>query len=226
MFTGIIEHLGKIESLTISPTGGRISVHAPTLASKLGVANSVAVNGCCLTIVSSTDGRFSADLSNETVAKTSFGAASSQLKQGSQVNLEQPLTAGKEFGGHFVLGHVDGTGTVAAINRDGESWRYVVHIPRGIEHHVVSKGSITIDGISLTIAASNAFAGSSVQGITIELAIIPYTYEHTNIRERKPGDTVNLEFDILGKYVERYLSARAESPAQRLTISQLVDQGF
>ena len=136
------------------------------------------------------------------------------------------MTAGKEFGGHFVLGHVDGTGTVTAINPDGESWRYVVHIPKEIAHHVVSKGSITIDGISLTIAASNAFAGSSVQGVAVELAIIPYTYEHTNIRERKPGDVVNLEFDILGKYVERYLSARAESPAQPLTISQLVDQGF
>src|SRR5437868_518272 len=225
MFTGIIEHLGKIESLTISPTGGRVSIHAPTLASKLAVANSIAVNGCCLTIVSATNGHFSADLSNETVGKTSFGAASGQLKQGSQVNLEQPLTAGKEFGGHFVLGHVDATGTVVAISPDGESWRYVVHIPKEIAH-VVSKGSITIDGISLTIAASNAFAGSSAQGVGVELAIIPYTYEHTNIRERKPGDAVNLEFDTLGKYVERYLSARAESPAQRLTIPQLVDQGF
>src|SRR5258708_35803799 len=111
MFTGIIEHLGTIESLALRDDGGRVTIHAPTLASSLAVSNSIAVNGCCLTIVSVDHDKFSADLSGETVRKTSFGANSgTALRKGSRVNLEQPLTAGKEFGGHFVLGHVDGTG--------------------------------------------------------------------------------------------------------------------
>lgn len=218
MFTGIIEHLGTIESLSVGPEGGRVTIHALTLASKLAVSNSIAVNGCCLTIVSVNENRFSADLSPETITKTSFGATTGKLEKGAQVNLEQPLTAGKEFGGHFVLGHVDAAGSVIDLQRDGESWRYVVRIPEKLGHHLVSKGSITIDGVSLTIARA--------QGSDIEIAVIPYTYEHTNVRHRKPDDTVNLEFDILGKYVERYLNARGAASPSRFTIPQLVEEGF
>ena len=226
MFTGIIDHLGTIESLNVGAQGGRITVHAPTLASKLAVSNSIALNGCCLTIISADKERFSADLSPETIAKTSFGAHASKLEKGAQVNLEQPLTAGKEFGGHFVLGHVDAAGTVTALQRDGESWRYVVRIPENFAHQLVSKGSITIDGVSLTIAMYHVFAASSVQVVSVQVAVIPYTYEHTNIRHRKPGDAVNLEFDILGKYVERYLSARSASAGSSVTVAQLLEQGF
>lgn len=218
MFTGIIEHLGTIESLTVSPEGGRITVHAPTLGGKLAVAKSIAVNGCCLTIISLENNRFSADLSGETIAKTSFGASSGALREGAEVNLEQPLTAGQEFGGHFVLGHVDGFARVAYLRPEGESWWYGIEVPRMFAPHIVDKGSVTIDGISLTIARS--------QQNFIEIAVIPYSYEHTNIRRRKPGDAVNLEFDILGKYVERYLSARNATAPPRLTISPLVEQGF
>src|SRR5580704_7903163 len=107
MFTGIIEHFGTIESLSLSNAGGRVTIHAPTLAGSLAISNSIAVNGCCLTVVSLEGGRFSADLSGETVRKTSFGAGAAGLQPEARVNLEQPLTAGKEFGGHFVLGHVD-----------------------------------------------------------------------------------------------------------------------
>src|SRR5215472_9403192 len=124
MFTGIIEHSGVIESLDIRADGGRVVVHAPTLTDKLAVANSIAVNGCCLTIVSVEKGRFSADLSAETLRKTSFGALSGGLQRGSSVNLEPPLTAGKELGGHFVLGHVDATGHVLALTPEGENWWY------------------------------------------------------------------------------------------------------
>src|ERR1700719_682127 len=127
MFTGIIEHLGTIEPLALRDDGGRATIHAPTLASKLVVSNSIAVNGCCLTIVSVDKDRFSADLSGETVRKTSFGAGA--MKKGARVNLEQPLTAGKEFGGHFVLGHVDGTGQVAHLRPEGENWWYAVEVP-------------------------------------------------------------------------------------------------
>src|SRR6202040_1622749 len=178
MFTGIVEPLGTIESLSLRDDGGRVTIHAPTLASKLAVSNSIAVNGCCLTIVSVDKERFFADLSGETVRRTSFGANSGALEKDSRVNLEQPLTAGKEFGGHFVLGHVDGTGQVAHLRREGESWGYGVQVPEGFARYVVPKGSITVDGISLTVANWH-------DGIA-EIAVIPYTYEHTNIRDRKP----------------------------------------
>src|ERR1700759_5139718 len=129
MFTGIIEHFGTIESLTIGDAGGRVTIHAPTLAGSLAISNSIAVNGCCLTVVSLENGRFTADLSGETVRKTSFGADAGGLQKGARVNLEQPLTAGKEFGGHFVLGHVDTTGRVVGLQANGDSWDYAVELP-------------------------------------------------------------------------------------------------
>jgi riboflavin synthase len=218
MFTGIIEHLGTVESLSVQNDGGRITVHAPTLTSKLAVSNSIAVNGCCLTIISADKDHFSADLSGETIRKTSFGASSGGLRKGARVNLEQPLTAGKEFGGHFVLGHVDGTGRVARLRPEAENWWYGVEIPEGFARYIVPKGSVTIDGISLTVA-------NWQRGI-VEIAVIPFTYEHTNIRDRKPGDAVNLEADILGKYVERYLEARGSATATRISVAELMEQGF
>ena len=218
MFTGIIEHVGTIEALGLKNDGGRVSIHAPTVAPSLAVSNSIAVNGCCLTIIDLHNGRLSADLSGETIIKTSFGAKSGELKKGARVNLEQPLTAGKEFGGHFVLGHVDTVGRVTHLTPEGENWWFGVEVPSEFARYIVSKGSITIDGISLTVARwQNSIA---------DIAVIPYTYEHTNIRDRKPGDAVNLEGDILGKYVERYLDARKESSSGNLRVEQLVNQGF
>ena len=224
MFTGIIEHFGTIESLDLTADGGRVTIHAPTLAHSLAVSNSIAVNGCCLTVISLENGRFSADLSRETIQKTSFGAGAAGLREGARVNLEQPLTAGKEFGGHFVLGHVDTTGRVVDLVQQGESWNFTVQIPDEFGRNIVPKGSITIDGISLTVALTYLFPKP-----TVLIAVIPYTYEHTNIRDRKPGDAVNLEGDILGKYVERYLAARSTAPgeaAPALTVAQLTEQGF
>jgi riboflavin synthase len=218
MFTGIIEHQGIIDSLGLSSEGGRITIHAPTVAPSLAVSNSIAVNGCCLTIVDLHNGRLSADLSGETINKTSFGAKGAELKKGARVNLEQPLTAGKEFGGHFVLGHVDSVGRVTHLTAEGENWWFGVEVPEEFARYIVPKGSITIDGISLTVARW--------QNNIAEVAVIPYTYVHTNIRDRRPGDAVNLEGDILGKYVERYLEARKESSVSQLTIGQLVNQGF
>jgi riboflavin synthase len=218
MFTGIIEHIGTIESLSLSGDGGRVTIHAPSLASKLAVSNSIAVNGCCLTIVSVDKDSFSADLSGETIQKTSFGVGSGVPKRGTRVNLEQPLTAGKEFGGHFVLGHVDGTGRVSHLRPEGENWWYGVKVPDEFARYIVPKGSITIDGISLTVANWH-------DGIA-EVAVIPYTYEHTNIRDRKPSHAVNLEGDILGKYVERYLEARGSSTTTKFSIAELAEQGF
>jgi riboflavin synthase len=220
MFTGIIEHLGTIEVLDLKHDGGRVTIHAPSLAPSLVVSNSVAVNGCCLTIVDLHNSRLSADLSGETIRKTSFGAEGAGLKQRARVNLEQPLTAGKDFGGHFVLGHVDTVGRVTHLTPEGESWWFGVHVPEEFARYVVPKGSITIDGVSLTVARwRNNIA---------EVAVIPYTYEHTNIRDRRPGDAVNLEGDVLGKYVERYLEAREGIPALQtsITLARLQEDGF
>lgn len=232
VFTGIIEHIGTIEALELKAGAGHVTIHAPSLAPKLAVSNSIAVNGCCLTVVTLGKESFSADLSSETIQKTSFGAKKGGLKKGSCVNLEQPLTAGKEFGGHFVQGHVDGTGSVARLEPEGPesgNWWFGVEVPEDFARYIVPKGSITIDGVSLTIARWNS------ETRIAEIAVIPFTYEHSNVRDRKPGDAVNLEGDILGKYVERYLEAReadagageaSHKKATPFTIESLVREGF
>jgi len=227
MFTGIVEHIGTIEALTTGNDGGRVTIRAASIGPSLAVSNSIAVNGCCLTVVALEGDCFSADLSGETLRRTSFGANGAGLKPGSCVNLEQPLTAGKEFGGHFVLGHVDSVGEVTHLRPEGENWWYGVRAPEDFARYIVPKGSITIDGISLTVARWHNFATSQSQRLTVEIAVIPYTYEHTNLRDRKLGDAVNLEGDILGKYIERHLEARKASAAtSALTLEALKDQGF
>ncbi len=220
MFTGIIEHVGTIESLSLRGDGGRVTIHAPGVAASLATSNSVAVNGCCLTVISLDKNSFSADLSGETIRKTSFGAGAHSLKSGTRVNLEQPLTAGKEFGGHFVLGHVDDIGCVTRLEAEGDNWWYGVKVPEEFARYIVLKGSITIDGISLTVAGW--------RNRVVEVAVIPYTYEHTNMRDRKPGDAVNLEGDILGKYIERHLEARGAATDSRspISLARLVEEGF
>ena len=215
MFTGIIEHLGTISCLDLTFAGGTVTVQAPTLTRDLSVSASVAVNGCCLTVVHRDGNHFFAELSRETLAKTSLGS----LKVGARVNLEQAITAGKEFGGHFVLGHVDNIGRVVHLKPEGQSWIYGVEVPEELARYVVSKGSITIDGISLTVARW--------QNRIAEIAVIPYTYEHTNIRDRVAGDAVNLEVDILAKHIERSVGQRetAVKPTP-LKVDELIRQGF
>lgn len=213
MFTGIIEHQGTVETLERRANSGRIVVRAPKLAEELKVAGSVAVNGCCLTVVARTLDGFAADLSPETLRRTTFG----EMKSGTHVNLERPLGAGAELGGHFVQGHVDGVGRVVSLRRataaadaeggsggDGEaSWWLEISLPKEVAAYVAEKGSLAVDGISLTVAA--------VRGGRAGFAIIPYTYLHTNVRGLKKGDAVNLEADVLAKYVERLLVAREAS---------------
>ena len=214
MFTGIIEHVGRIASLEVSSDGGRVRVDAGPLAASLAVAGSVAVNGCCLTVVEVTGESFVADLSGETLRRTSLG----ECKPGARVNLERPLTAGKELGGHFVQGHVDGVGRVTRLEREGPNWWLGVRVPPEVERYVAMKGSIAIDGISLTVA--------TFRDSVAEAAIIPFTYANTNLKELVPGGAVNLEADILAKYVERLLDARHVPAASRLTLERLVDEGF
>ena len=214
MFTGIIELTGTIDALDLQQDGGRLTVRAPEIAASLAVSNSIAVNGCCLTVVSHDNERFSADLSAETIRCTSFG----ELKPSARVNLERPLTAGKEIGGHFVQGHVDGIGRVGHLKPEGENWWLGVRIPDDLARYVALKGSIAVDGISLTVAGWH-------DGIA-EMAIIPFTYAHTNLRDRAPGDAVNLEADMLAKYLERLLDARSDPASLRTTLARLTEEGF
>ena len=214
MFTGLIEHVGWLESTEQNGAGARICVNAGPLAASLAKSGSIAVNGCCLTAVEITGETFAADLSGETLRRTSLG----ELKPGARVNLERPLTTMKEIGGHFVQGHVDGVGRVARIESEGPNWWLGVKIPAELAVYVAMKGSIALDGISLTVAGWH-------DGV-VEAAIIPFTYEHTNLATMAVGDAVNVECDILAKYVERFISARREATPSRLTLAHLVEEGF
>jgi riboflavin synthase len=214
LFTGIVEHVGRIESLEKGPEGGRLRIHAGRLAGSLAVAGSVAVNGCCLTVVELAGEIFAADLSSETLRRTAFG----EMKPGARVNLERPLTAGKEFGGHFMQGHVDAIGRVTRLAPEGSNWWFGVRVPAEVERYVVLKGSIAIDGISLTVASlANAIA---------EVAIIPFTYANTNLQALNVGDAVNLEADILAKYVEKLMDTRRAPAPSRITAARLIEEGF
>lgn len=216
MFTGIIELVGTIRRFEPAGQGGRIEVAIdPTqLAKPFTLGQSIAVNGCCLTVVEAKDDAFAADLSPETLRRTSL----SRIAPGTLVNLERPLRAGDELGGHFVLGHVDGVGRIARLQRDAEEGWLGVQIGPELERYVAMKGSLAIDGISLTVAG---FSGGLA-----EFAIIPYTFAHTNLRQKSEGDLVNVEVDVLARYLERLQEARTEPPASRLTLERLIDEGF
>jgi len=199
MFTGITEHVGKIESLERRADGGVLRVSlagAREIAAEMKLGDSISVNGCCLTVAEFDAQAFSADLSGETLRRTSFG----EKKAGDVVNLERPLAATARLGGHFVQGHVDGIGRVAKLVPEGNNWWLSVSVPEELRRYVAEKGSIAIDGVSLTVARWH--------GGVADFAIIPFTYQHTNIRAMASSNAVNLECDILAKYVESLLAAR------------------
>jgi riboflavin synthase len=214
MFTGLVEYVGTIESLKFSDAGARLRVNAGPLADGLAKSGSIAVNGCCLTAVDISEGTFAADLSGETLRRTSLG----EINPGTRVNLERPLTAMKELGGHFVQGHVDGIGRVARLDSEGANWWFGVRVPDELARYVARKGSIALDGISLTVADWH-------DGI-VETAIIPFTYEQTNLCSLRVGDAVNIECDVLAKYVERMMEARRETVTSRLSVARLIEEGF
>jgi riboflavin synthase len=217
MFTGIIERAGKIESLEHSADGGRLRISlagAPEIAAESKLGDSIAVNGCCLTVVEFDAKSFAADLSGETLRRTAFG----EKRAGNVVNLERPLAAGARLGGHFVQGHVDGVGRVTRLAPEGDNWWLSVRVPEDLRRYVAEKGSIAIDGISLTVARWR-------DGIA-DIAVIPFTCEHTNVHDMRPTDPVNVECDILAKYVESLLAAGKAPVVSHLKMSRLVEEGF
>jgi riboflavin synthase len=220
MFTGLIQETGSV--LHIEQRGGvhRITIHAPTLAARLHLGDSIAVSGVCLTALAmgpeGQPDRFEADLAEETVRRTSL----SQLAPGTLVNLELPTPAGTPLGGHVVQGHVDGVGRLLAlkpVSSDNETtdWWLEVEVPANIQPYVVEKGSIAIEGISLTIARWD--------GERASVAIIPHTYAHTNLRTHQPGDLLNLEADVLLRHAAQ-MRAQERSPA--LTLAFLITNGY
>jgi riboflavin synthase len=202
MFTGIVEEASRIEAITPTKKSIGISVRVGALARGVKLGASVAVNGCCLTVVKISK-RAKATLLHFDVLQESWTRTNLQfLKAGSLVNLERPLRADGELGGHFVTGHVDGTGKIIRWEKSGADHVLEIAAPAAVMRYVVFKGSIAVDGISLTVA------GVTKKGF--RLWIIPHTFEVTTLRERKVGDAVNLEADLLGKYAEKFLAARGK----------------
>lgn len=189
MFTGIIEETGKI----ISVGAGRIAVQAGKVLEGTKIGDSIAVNGVCLTVTTMTSSEFTADVMPETLSRTNLGS----LGKGAWVNLERAMAADGRFGGHIVSGHIDGTGTVSRLEKDGNAvWVYIA-APGPILNLIVEKGSIAIDGISLTVAKVNA--------VEFAVSVIPHTGEETTLLGKKAGDMVNLENDVIGKYVQKLM---------------------
>src|SRR5271156_6593805 len=223
MFTGIIEEVGRVTSIAHEGEGRRLTVAASHLVKELKKGDSIAVSGVCLTAVEITPTSFGADLAEETWNRTSF----SRMKPGALVNLELPMRADGRFGGHIVQGHVDGVGKVIEFERivdsdgrDSENWWLHIEIPPEIEKYAVFKGSISIEGISLTIARLER----NRDAFTCKIAIIPHTVEMTNLGSLKPGDPLNLEADLIAKYVEKM--TKSESAESSFTIEELVQEGF
>lgn len=215
MFTGIIQDVGRVKSLRRLGDAARLEALAPGLSTELRPGDSVAVNGACLTVTGRDGKGFQADLSRETLERSNLGS----LRSGDSINLELPLLPTARLGGHFVQGHVDAVAQVVRIEKQQAFALFRFSLPAEMRAYVVEKGSISVDGISLTVSG----LGKSF----FEVAIIPHTLEHTNLSQRKPGDRVNLECDILAKYVEAALSRRRRDGSQDdLSVQHLRDQGY
>jgi riboflavin synthase len=214
MFTGIIEELGQVASIDINGQQRRLAVASSRLVKELKQGDSISVSGVCLTAVEISKSSFTCDLAQETWLRTSF----SRLKPSAQVNLELPMRANGRFDGHVVQGHVDGIGTVMSFEEvaDGNDFVLQINIPSELMRYVVAKGSLAIEGISLTVAA--------IEETNVQVAIIPHTAEVTNLRSLKPGDPVNLEVDVIAKYVEKMIGAKKAKSTT--TIQKLVRAGF
>jgi riboflavin synthase len=216
MFTGLIEDLGTVRQLQTGTESGRITIATGLPMSEIAVGDSIAVNGVCLTVTSFGGGLFSADVSPESLSRTTLG----DLNPGQRVNLERALRLSDRLGGHLVSGHVDGVGLVLERFRDRNAVRFTLQVPRDLSRYLVEKGSVAVDGISLTVNA--------VGEDTFDLAVIPLSLAKTTLQDRPVGARVNIETDILGKYVERLLSNKGtRSPeTASLGLEFLAKHGF
>jgi riboflavin synthase len=206
MFTGIVEELGVVDGIEDQGDAVRLTVRGPHVVSDAGLGDSIAVNGCCLTVAERDHERFTADVMRETLDKTSLGA----LAPGGKVNLERAVTAHTRLGGHIVQGHVDGTGAIVS-RTPSEHWEVVsVSVPTALARYLVPKGSITVDGISLTVV--DVLDGPEP---TFTVSLIPETLARTTLGFKQPGDPVNLEVDVIAKYVERLLGAQTPTPTNK-----------
>lgn len=212
MFTGIIEELGKVQGLEKSAAGARIVIAAKTVTDDAGEGDSIAVNGVCLTALNITKDSFAADVSDETLRRSTIG----DLRVGSSVNLERAVTPATRLGGHIVQGHVDARGSFLGAMQAGDFWTVRIGYPEEIAAYLVFKGSVAVEGISLTVA--------NLTDEYFEIAVIPKTWELTNLHSLKSGDAVNLEADVIAKYVERILNVREKNTG--VTIEKLKQFGY
>ena len=214
MFTGIIEELGEISNLEKHASGARIKISAKVVTKNAAEGDSIAVNGVCLTALSIKADSFSADISGETLNRSTLG----KLNVGTKVNLERAVTILTRLGGHIVQGHVDARGKFLGAVQTGDFWTVRISFPKEIGQYLVYKGSISVEGISLTIAdlAEDSF----------EIAVIPKTWELTNLSALKSGDEVNLEADVIAKYVERIMLYKREEKKEAITMEKLTKLGF
>ena len=215
MFTGIVEEMGTLKAIRKGPHSAVLEIQAKVVLEDIHLGDSIAVNGVCLTATSYSPTGFTADVMHETLNRSALAT----LRPGSRVNLERAMAANGRFGGHIVAGHVDGVGTVQRITRDDNAIWYTIAAGPEILRYVVEKGSITIDGISLTVA--------TVEQDRFSVSLIPHTAQVTILGEKGPGDTVNLETDIIGKYVEKLLRPAPEPTGSRgVTLEFLAENGF
>ena len=211
MFTGIIEEIGTVRRIEHGAKGARLTIQAKTVLEDTRIGDSIATNGVCLTVVSMTGDSFSADVMAESLRRSSLGT----LQGGSPVNLERAMAANGRFGGHIVSGHIDGTGTIASQKREDNAVWVKIKTPAPLLRCIVEKGSIAIDGVSLTVAA--------VTDTDFSVSIIPHTGAQTILLGKKPGEPVNLECDVIGKYVEKMLTPHKSSG---ITMDFLAQHGF
>jgi len=211
MFTGIIEEMGNVKALRREGGAARLTISASTVLGSTALGDSICVNGVCLTVVDMGRSEFSADVANETLKVTDLG----ELQGGQKVNLERALQLSARIGGHLVTGHVDAVGRIREKRSEGNSWRVFIEAPETVLRYIIKKGSVAVDGISLTVADVD------ITGFSI--AMIPHTAKLTTLGFKSAGDSVNLETDIIGKYVERLLSGRVEGG---LNLEFLKGHGF
>ena len=215
MFTGIIEEVGRIEAISYGISSAQIKIKASKVLEDVKVGDSICVNGICLTVTSFQPGSFTADVMHETLNRTGL----STLENGSPVNLERAMLANGRFGGHIVSGHIDGTGSIASISPDDNAIWFEIKTSPNILYYIVEKGSITIDGISLTVA--------KVSEESFSISAIPHTVSETNLRDKKVGSLVNLECDVIGKYVEYFVkNEKPEEEGSKISMDFLSQHGF